>query len=195
MINNVNFTGLKNIGGMANIEINVDPRNMATYLRPIERRYLIAKLTNDKSGNDLDKFNLALAQCTPDLDGFEFVHDKTYINIFSEKLHKSNDKPKIFLNLAELPLKRNTVPMFEFLAKLTRKIAKMPDSEYIYDNNFVLKDSADLFIMGDMRISEMCKEQTESLDKLLDIYSPDISRRVAKSVNNSIQERMIDYLM
>ena len=195
MTNNINFTGLKNIGAMANIEINVDPRNPATYLRPIERKYLIAKLTNDKSGNDLDKYNLALAQCTPDTDGFEFVHDKTYINLFSEKLYKSDDKPKIFLNLAQLPLKRNTVSMFEFLAKLTRKIAGMPDSGYIYDDNFILKDSADLYIMGDMRISEMCRGQAESIGKLLDIYSPDVSRHVAKSINDSIQERMIDYLM
>lgn len=195
MISNINFTGLKNIGGMYNIEINVDPRNSDTYLKPVERKYLLVKLTNDNTGNDLDEYVKALALGTPDLDGFEFLHDKTYVNIFSEKFHHSSKKPKIFLNLTNLPLKRNTVPMFDFLAKLTKKIAQMPDSKFIYDDSFMMKDPADLYIMGDTRISEISKNQREYLDKVLDVYSPNASRYNAQSINDAIQERMIDYLM
>ena len=194
-MNNINFTGLKNIGGMFNIEINTDRRNIAGYLKPVERRYLLVKLTNDKFGNDLDTFEQTLALGTPDLDSFQFLHDKRYINIFTEKPYHSSIPSKLFLNLEELPIQKNTYPMFDFLAKLTKKIANKPDTEFIYEDKFPMCDAGDLFIMGDTRISEISRNQRDYIDKTLDVYNPKIARRIAQSINKGIQEQMENYLL
>ena len=195
MVSNINFTGLKNIGGMFNIEINVDRRNVAGYLKPLERKYLLVKLTNDKFGNDLDAFEQTLALCTPDLDSFHFIHDKRYINIFTEKPYHSTIPSKLFLNLEKLPIRKNTLPMFDFLAKLTKKIAKKPDEEFIYTDKFPMCDAGDLFIMGDTRISEISKNQRDYIDKTLDVYNPKIVRQIAQAINNGIQEQMENYFL
>lgn len=195
MMSNINFTGIKNIGGMFNIEINADRRNIAGYLKPVERRYILAKLTNDKFGHDLDDYELALALGTPDLDNFHFLHDKRYINIFTEKPYHSTIPSKLFLNLEELPVKKNTIQMFDFLAKLTRKIANKPDAEFIYEDKFPMCDAGDLFIMGDTRISEISKNQREYIDKTLDVYNPKVARRIAQMINDGIKEQMENYLL
>ena len=195
MINNINFTGLRNIGGMFNIEINTDPKNIDCYLKPVERKYIIAKLTNDKDDNDLDKYEQALALGTPDLDNFNFLHDKRYINIFTEKPYRSKLPARVFLNLTALPIQKNTIPMFDFLAEVTRKIANKADADYIYEDKFPFCDAGDLFIMGDTRISEISQNQREYIDKTLDIYNPKVSRVIAQSVNDGIQEQMIDYFL
>lgn len=195
MVNNINFTGLRNIGGMFNIEINADPKNIAGYLKPVERKYILVKLTNDKSGNDLDKYEQAMALGTPDLDRFEFFHDKRYLNIFTEKPYHSTLPTRVFLNLNELPVKKNTMPIFDFLAQITRKIANKPDADFIYDENFPLCNAGDLFIMGDTRISEISRNQREYIDKTLNIYNPKTSRTIAKFINDGIQEQMIDYFL
>ena len=189
MISNINFTGLKNIGAMFNIEINTDRKNIAGYLKPIERKYLLVKLTNDKFGNDLDEYEQTLALGTPELDNFKFLHDKRYVNIITEKPYHSTVPPKLFLNLEELPIHENTLPMFDFLAKLTRKIANKQDNDFIYEDKFPMCDAGDLFIMGDTRISEISRNQREYIDKTLYAYNPKMARHIAKTINNSIQEQ------
>jgi len=195
MVNNINFTGLRNIGGMFNIEINADPRNSIGYLKPIERKYLLVKLTNDKYGNDLDKYEQALALGTPELDKFRFIHDKRYINIFTEKPYHSTLPTKIFLNLKELPVRKNTIPMFDFLAKITKKVANKPDADFIYDENFPICYAGDLFIMGDTKISEISNSKTDFINRTFNIYNPKTAKAIAKSINDSIQEQMIDYFL
>ena len=85
--------------------------------------------------------------------------------------------------------------MFDFLAEVTRKIANKADADYIYEDKFPFCDAGDLFIMGDTRISEISQNQREYIDKTLDIYNPKVSRVIAQSVNDGIQEQMIDYFL
>jgi len=194
MMDRINFTGLKNIGGMYNIEINANPYNQFGYLKPIERKYLIVKLTNDENGNDLDKFNQSIALCTPELDTFEFQHDKKYINIFTEKPYHQDKTPELFLNLQKVPITRRTIPIFDYLAKLTRKIANKQDAEFVYEKNF-FQGPSNIYIMGDTAISDISSNQADYINKTLDIYNPQTSRYIAQSINDSIQEQMTDYFM
>ena len=85
--------------------------------------------------------------------------------------------------------------MFDFLAKLTKKIAKKPDEEFIYTDKFPMCDAGDLFIMGDTRISEISKNQRDYIDKTLDVYNPKIVRQIAQAINNGIQEQMENYFL
>jgi hypothetical protein len=195
MISNINFTGIKNIGGLFSVEINGNSKHPAGYLKLLERKYLVAKLTNDKFGNDLDEYEQVLALGTPALDNFHFLHNKRYINIFTEKPYRSNIPAKVFLNLEELPVQKNTLPMFDFLAKLTRKIANKSNSEFIYEDRFPVCNEGDLYIMGDTRISDITKGQTDYINSSLAVYNPIAGRNIAKMINDGIQEQMENYLL
>lgn len=180
---------------MYNTEINVNPYDAAGYMKPVERKYLVVKLTNDKNGNDLDIYEQKLALGTPDLDEFVFPYDKSYINIFTEKPYHKDVPPRVFLNMKELPINRKTVPIFEFLAKLTKIISNTQDADYVIDKQFPFSPAGNLFIMGDTNISDLFRNQRAYIDKTLDIYNPKAARAISQLINDDIQERMIDYFL
>ena len=85
--------------------------------------------------------------------------------------------------------------MFDFLAKITKKVANKPDADFIYDENFPICYAGDLFIMGDTKISEISNSKTDFINRTFNVYNPKTAKAIAKSINDGIQEQMIDYFL
>ncbi|MDY6311305.1 MAG: hypothetical protein SPL73_08320 [Cyanobacteriota bacterium] len=184
MNNNINFTGISNIGGLG--QIAVDFRTM----RPLQRRYMIAQLTNDFYGKDYDKYRKAVNSCKDIIGENSFELEPHFMHIMTEKPLKEDVVPKLFLNSKEIPVCDKTLKLYEFLAKFTRTISKMKPEQYDIKNDFKYGPDGDMFVMGDSCISDFCKSKEQYIATTDKIYNADNVKKVAKAINDEIQAKM-----
>lgn len=186
-MNNISFTGVKNIGTLNAISVN--PVNHAA----IEGKYMVINLTNDYNGKDLDEFKAAKKKCGQYLDGYIFPHDSNFIHISTKKIYNSDDVPRLFLNMREVPVKTETMPMFQYIAKLLNRISEMDNKDIRAAKDFVYGEGADLYILGDERISRMITNRDKYNESIVHAFIPPFVKAQAKSINDDIQAQMEDY--
>lgn len=189
MDNKISFKGISNVGAIQLKVIN--PDNM----RFLKRKYLTLSINNDKYGNDLDDYKKCLEKCMPSRV-FDFPHDNAILNIFTQsRSGKKYDVPKLFFNFYEIPRTRRMVPFFEYVAKLTRKIANLPDEKFHVSDSFKYGEAGDRYILGDSAVSELMPDPSIRKQALDHIYSPTGAKTGASLINADIQAAMEDYLL
>lgn len=126
----VSFTGIKNVGYLMD----------GSAKQGIYNRAINLQVTNDEDGNDLDEFNTKLKESeieskysmdTPGLISFLIVKTSNYDNTATYDF---------MLNHNELKLNDSTLPIFEYLAKISRRVSSMEEEEMVLEEDIVEND-------------------------------------------------------
>ncbi len=185
-MNKISFTGIRNIGAINTIMVH----NPAQ--RPTVNKCMVINLTNDIEGNDLDNFKAIKNKCKESLNGFTFPHDPNFIHICTKKEYDSNNIPKLYLNLKEVPVKRETLPMFSYIAKLLKRISNTDNKDMYTAFDFKYGEDADLYLLGEHKLSHLMDKNTY-LSAIEEAFNPEFIKHQAQSINKDIEEQMRDY--
>lgn len=126
----VSFTGIKNVGYLMD----------GSAKHGIYNRAINIQVTNDEDGNDLDEFNRKLKETkteskyhmdTPGLISFLIVKTSN---------HDNTATYDFMLNHNELILNDSTLPIFEYLAKISRQVSNMKEKEMVLEEDIVEND-------------------------------------------------------
>lgn len=172
---NISFQGIKNISFI----IDQDD-----YCKLDKTRYLNTELTNDKYGNDLKEYR----QLINNFPEFENPFSNKFINIAHCKKY---DVDTFQLNGKYIPEHDKYIPLFSFISKLTEKISKIPEKEFIQDLDYLKSNYADYALLLDRRISE---EVPKPIDEVIEsIHNPTNIKKCAKNISKGIIRSMIEY--
>lgn len=185
----VSFTGIKNVGSMATV---VPQAGQQMYIMSLQ-------VTNDENGNDLDEFKKALSK-TKNSEKYMTQYDEGLISINLGKEVSEDefvpDKNTFYLNASPLEVNDDNLPMYTYLAKLTKNIAnkknnQLPiESEYFGTKDFLNGTSIGYFVKKvfevnpNINIGAMIKT----------IHNPENVKVGANIINDSIQDTMVDYI-
>lgn len=172
---NISFQGIKNTSFI----IDQDD-----YCKLDKTRYLNTELTNDKYGNDLKEYR----QLINNFPEFENPFSNKFINIAHCKKY---DVDTFQLNGKYIPEHDKYIPLFSFISKLTEKISKIPEKEFIQDLDYLKSNYADYALLLDRRISE---EVPKPIDEVIEnIHNPTNIKKCAKNISKGIIRSMIEY--
>lgn len=172
---NISFQGIKNISFI----IDQDD-----YCKLDKTRYLNTELTNDKYGNDLKEYR----QLINNFPEFENPFSNKFINIAHCKKY---DVDTFQLNGKYIPEHDKYIPLFSFISKLTEKISKIPEKEFIQDLDYLKSNYADYALLLDRRISEEVPKPIEEV--IENIHNPTNIKKCAKNISKGIIRSMIEY--
>lgn len=172
---NISFQGIKNTSFI----IDQDD-----YCKLDKIRYLNTELTNDKYGNDLKEYR----QLINNFPEFENPFSNKFINIAHCKKY---DVDTFQLNGKYIPEHDKYIPLFSFISKLTEKISKIPEKEFIQDLDYLKSNYADYALLLDRRISEEVPKPIEEV--IENIHNPTNIKKCAKNISKGIIRSMIEY--
>lgn len=172
---NISFQGIKNTSFI----IDQDD-----YCKLDKTRYLNTELTNDKYGNDLKEYR----QLINNFPEFENPFSNKFINIAHCKKY---DVDTFQLNGKYIPEHDKYIPLFSFISKLTEKISKIPEKEFIQELDYLKSNYADYALLLDRRISEEVPKPIEEV--IENIHNPTNIKKCAKNISKGIIRSMIEY--
>ena len=134
-VNNVSFTGVRNIGGCTNTRMVRGSSHISVF------NNMILQLTDDYNGADLSEFKKLISKCNTTNWYKNFPGDNRvfhFMTNYSADMEKefSESVPALYLNYQIIPVRKETLPIFSFIAKMTRKISTMKDSEFKRSDDF-----------------------------------------------------------
>ncbi len=179
-INNVNFTGLRNIGSC---EFQRQPNTISKSLSLV--------LSNDSNGKDLAEFKSVIAKVTPDLEKFRNNISSEIVNVEckSSGWHFTD---ALYLNGEEVKVNDKNLPIFTYIAKVTKKITGMPDNNFIVNEDY--KDFiADESLIYGIRLTDSIPEDVSRLNLFNQFFQKDKVKTGAKQINDFIQNIMNKY--
>lgn len=187
MMNNVSFTGLQNVGAC---------HVAGTFERgKMVGTSLLVNLTNDFKGKDLTEYENVMRKCS-DSFGHYFPHDKNFLHIQTQKFIFNDEDfetvPQLIVNGFPVEPETKTMPLFSYIAKLTKRIIGSTEGDIKISNDFKYGPDADIYI-SDIKISELESSQERRKLILDNIYSLPSAKAGAKNINNDIQAQMMDY--
>lgn len=172
---NISFTGIRNTS------YAVDRNN---WTKKVEARYLNTQLTDDKYGNDLTEYKALISKN-------KYFQNPFYSNFINIAAYNNYGTHVFQLNGKTIPETDEYIPLFSFVAKLTKKISEIPEKDYINDIGYLKSDFADKALLLDKSLS---KELGIPLDDFFDkMHDPKNIKKCSKNINNSIQECMFSY--
>lgn len=180
-INNISFTGIRNIG-VAQFQRSANSVSLA----------LSATLKNDHFGKDLTEFNSVLKKAFGDKATKISPRHNDLLNMeFVSSL--DSDNGKVFVNGAHVEVNDQNLPMFTYLAKMTRKIAGLRDDQMPVDTAYKTFYANGTLIHGAILYPDetSCKKMEEYMSPF---FRPDMVRKVAKTGNEFIQFLMNKFL-
>ncbi len=185
----VNFTGIKNIGYM----------KIQNQFTNTENDVLSFQVTNDRSGNDLDEFKNAIKKMDTKENYINPINTGL-ITIASCKQNKEGEFEtpdyEFFLNSKKLPINDSSLPMFTYLAKVTKNIEAKKKDDFIVNKDYLesedfLRGTGVGYAMNFVAKADSSINLKQAVEYL---HSPGAAHIGAETVNNSIQEAMMDYL-
>ncbi len=192
-MNTINFTGVKNIGALT--AVGADP----VHQRMSTNNFLLVNLTDDYNGKDLTNFREIIRKCNPSVGSFlneqnpDFIHI-AYVTVKNPESETEQSVSNIRINGKKVILKDANLPLLSFIAKLTDRIADIPDEKFVLNKDFVSGPEARELIIPGADIAAIAKEQSLDLEELLEhVYSPEVTRFNAQAINDGIQKMMLDY--
>ena len=184
----INFTGIKNAG------------SMMVMLPGVENKMQILSLqvTNDETGNHLDEFNKAIKKSGKAKQYKTAYEGAVSINVSSTIPEDEYIRPEhtYYLNGSPLEVNDKNLPIFSYLAKLTREIPQKKDKdlrasvEYASSPEFINGTSIGYFIK---RVF-MSNPNIKIGAMLNGIYNAENTKAGAQIINDAISETMTDYL-
>ncbi len=176
-VNNINFTGIRNIGTIKFSREKVNCHSLSMILN------------DDFNGKDLTEFRDALKKI--DISRrLAFLNDDTLSAVNIECLETFDNQRYIALNGSPLHCDKD-IPLFSYLAKLTRKITKMPEKDMVVNNDYKYFEAKDKLI-SDFEIEDY--ENLAASGAAESIFNRQAVKRGASMVNSKIQDIMNHYL-
>lgn len=178
-INNVSFTGLKNVGCFVFQDSPTSFRNA-----------LSAIITDDAKGQDVVEFRKVVDKVAQKSENF--MNNRNY-NLLNIETHISPESRTLYLNNKPVKVNDENLPIFSYLAKLTKRIANMPKKDIIIEGDYVNLATPDNLV-SDRRIIFKGYEDYWNYTGIYDNYfEPDTVQPFAKQFNKFIQEKMNKY--
>lgn len=179
-INNINFTGIKNIEW---VEFSRKP--------PTVSKSLSMVLSDDFSGNDLSEFKSVINKVTPDFDKFKNNISKEIINI--ECISGCGQlKDTLCLNGKELNVTDENLPIFTYIAKITKKIGSLTDKNFIVNEDYKDFVANDSLIYG-IKFTDNIPSNISRVNLFNQFFEKDKVKISAHQVNDFIQNIMNKY--
>lgn len=181
-INNVSFTGITNIGyikfkrptELPNVKINSKSISMI--------------LLDDYKGNDLTEYLNVIKRMPKTQYGYLHPAGHNALNIECASLEDCN---LLLVNGRPIKVDDEHLPMFSYIAKLTRTITNMKDTDMVVNKTYKDYAADSLLVFGD-KVSKL-PESTYSKDAIDYFLLGNVVRNGAKKVNSFIQNLMNDY--
>ncbi len=184
-INSISFTGLKNIGGSSLIVENDKGRKLV-------HKYLLVNLTDDRFGKDYTEFREAVKRCNGTAGACIFPLDKNFLHIATVRPEVGNQPPQLFVNHDLIPTQDETMSLFSYIAKLTKRIANMDEKDFVVNQDFKYGPDADEYIIPNKTVSEVVPPEYRELF-IENFFAPETSKYTAGTINDDIQTQMLDY--
>lgn len=187
MMNNVSFTGLRNIGACSFAYNYEKGKRIGTAL--------LVNLIDDNKGKDFSEYKDVMRKCSESFEHY-FPEDKNFLHIQTQKFIYNDEDfetvPQLIVNGFPVETETKTMPLFSYIAKLTKRIIGSTEGDIKISNDFKYGPDADIYI-SDIKISELEASQERRKLILDNIYSLPSAKAGAKNINNDIQAQMMDY--
>lgn len=181
-INNINFTGISNIGFT---HFKREPGANGALSRSISM-----VLKDDLRGNDFSEFKTVLKKVTNSPSDYYF--DSAEPNILNVECYSDRNENLLMLNGNVLEVKDKTMPLFSYIAKITRKISNMSQSDMVVNRDYVTYEAPKNLIYG-TKIEFSDVSSNQKFDYLNIFFKKDIVKDGAKQINDFIQNIMNKY--
>lgn len=170
MNNNISFSGIKNMS--YNFDRTIDLSD-----RVIRERWLSVELT----GHDLHKFRRAFKRSKLDKKDYTNPIQKNFLNINTFSIPDENC---IAINNNILEVNDDTLPMFTEIARITRKIMKKDERDFIVDKSYLNSKAFNKALLMDMEVDDLIANK---------FHMPESVKKGTKSINAVIQRIMERY--
>lgn len=183
MDNKISFTGYKNVGVFQ--VLMTDARKNPL----VVNTNLLVQLTDDFNGKDLEKFYQITKKCKPHVNIPRFNLDKNFVYISSANSYQEGVGSQIFVNGKEIPSKDETLPLFTYLANLTKRIvASAKKKEIVVNNDFKYGEEGRLYLCTNDEVAKNISDEV-----LETMYDQNNTGQGAEIINDTIAARMEDY--
>lgn len=178
-ISNINFTGISNIG-FTNFKRQPGAKGSVS-------KSISMVLRDDAKGNDFSEFKAALSKVTKSPQ--EYYFDKKEPNILNVECYSDRSENLLMLNGNVLDVDNKTMPLFTYIAKLTRRIANMPERDMVVNKDYVTYEApGNLIYGGQIKLDGASyKQQLEFFSRF---FEKDSAKYGAEQVNDFIQKIM-----
>lgn len=187
MMNNVSFTGLRNIGACSFAYNYEKGKRIGTAL--------LVNLIDDNKGKDFSEYKDVMRKCSESFEHY-FPEDKNFLHVQTIKYFPDDEDfetvPQLIVNGFPVEPETKTMPLFSYIAKLTKRIIGSTEGDIKISNDFKYGPDADIYI-SDIKISELEASQERRKLILDNIYSLPSAKAGANNINNDIQAQMMDY--
>jgi hypothetical protein len=174
-VDNVSFTGIKNI---ASIKLT------RSGCKPFKN--LSLTLCNDANGNELQEFN----------DVLNRIGEQTSSSILNEKMPEAlnieclellTGKKYLYVNGTILEETDRDLPLFSFIAKITKKVSKMREKDMVIDDKYKKFDA---------RNNLLYDAECQNYDDLYEDGSADtfFNKRIVRNSSKKINEFIVDIM-
>ncbi len=180
----VTFTGFKNLsydkclyGGNS--------------VNSVIQRFMNVELTDDACGRDLKKLKDLIFKYKKERNiNLTNPLNPNFLNIFYFKT-KEYGKRAFSMNGIVLPVNRVTLPIYDFIANITKRISETPDELIRVDDVYIKSDKAPFALL----IKENIAGHTENIlnATLEDYHNVARAKKGAKNINNGIANVMMKY--
>ena len=181
-INNINFTGISNIGF---INFKREPGARGSLSKSISM-----VLRDDLKGKDLSEYKMALHKVTDSPSDFYFHPESPHV--LNVECYSDRNGDVLMLNGNVIEPENKTMPVFSYIAKLTRKIANMPEKDMSVNKDYVAYEAPTNLIYGsEINVRQSSPEQKSVF--LNGFFNKDGVKYGAEQVNEFIQRIMNKY--
>lgn len=191
----ITFTGIKNIGGCGFSKKN--PNSNYTTVK----HNIIAQLTDDYNGRDLTAFEEVIKNCNAKKWYKGFSEDSRIIHImtmYETDISKEVEsiRPRLYLNYNLVPENKETLPLFSYIAKLTRRVFNMKDDQFVRDSDFVYGPIGRICLIPEYDMMAIAKNLGYRFKNFMDEvpFSNTSSKEFAQKINEEINIQMRNYL-
>ena len=181
-VNNINFTGISNIGFA---QFQREPGAIGAWSKSISM-----VLKDDLKGNDFSEFKTVLKKITNSPSDYYF--DKSSPNVLNIECYSDRSTALMMLNGNVLEVETKTMPLFSYIAKLTRKISNMPENEMIVNRDYVTYEAQkNLTYGGELKLDNI--SIVNKHDYFNKFFEKNLIKDGAKQVNDFVQNIMNKY--
>lgn len=180
-VSNINFTGISNIAGVGfSRKENTISRSLSMVLK------------DDYNGQDFSNFKNVLKRISNNSDEFKNSISPDVLNIECISDEFNNKNSALYVNGKLLDVNDDNLPMFSYIAKLSKRIVGMNDKNMIVNNDYK-KYMADNTLIYGVSFKKNLPNTLNKEEVLDSVFSPANSKSFAQYVNDFVQDLMNNY--
>lgn len=149
-------------------------------------------LKDDYYGQDFSNYKNVLKKISNNSDEFENSVSPDILNLECVFDSINNKNSALYVNGKLLDVNDDNLPMFSYIAKLSKRIVGMNDKNMIINNDYK-KYMADNTVVYGVSFKKNLPDNINKEEVLDYIFSPKNSKNIAQYVNNFVQGLMNNY--